>query len=292
MGEELYKIEKMRFKGIITHRDLDGAVAAGLISRFFPLPINFSKEVLEANSVIIIETPIGLGGDIRDCLIIDHHMCHDLTQLMGNIILCDESYPSVSRLVLDFFDIDADPNFIELIDRIDNGEIYGNERLKKIFMAYISNIENFPFKKLSSLVREGKWENAFKLFDELYDETRVDYITEKANQLIQQAETLANNVKILVYDPDQYLDLAASRLASLMLQDKGFAVFSIAVKNGFVLYGYFASKTGLNVKKIVKKMKKIGWRAGGRKNVGGFKVYSQVSIDEFKKIVTNLFKNN
>ena len=288
--EDFFLIEKTRFKGIITHRDMDGAVAAGLLSRIFQINVVFQKEVSEAKSYIIVETPLIYEGEIRDCLIIDHHMCHELSSLIGNFIICDESYPSVTQLVVDFFDLDIDEDLLRIINNIDEGNIFGDEETEKFYLAYASNYSNFSFNKIVEMVRTKNYDSIFQYLENLYDEEKVREVLANAEQKKLSAVSLGANVKLLTYDYNQDLDYVATRLASIMLQDDGFTVIVIAVKDGFVLYGLIGNKSGQNLKPIFKKLKKMGWRAGGRQNVGGFKLNRLMTVDEFLFLIKNLFK--
>ncbi|MGQ4892520.1 MAG: hypothetical protein ACP6IP_08540 [Candidatus Njordarchaeia archaeon] len=293
MDSITFQIEKNRYRGIIAHRDLDGAIAAGLISKLFPLEIEFLREVTNAEDMILLETPLGLGGKIKGCLIIDHHMCHELMGYMGNVIICDESYPSLVSLVSNFFGLSIDNKLRKIIDDIDSGNIMDSEASKKVFLAYLSNYQTFPFNKLVKLVKASDWDGVFDFFDKIYDEEKVKSIETMAAKKVNNSEKISENVILIVYDPEQDMDYAASRLASLILQDKGAIVITVAVKDGLVLYGTIATEKGINLKPIYKKFKKMGWRSGGRKNVGGFKVPHMVSLNEFKHIVSSvLFKNN
>ena len=288
--EDFFLIEKTKFKGIITHRDIDGAVAAGLLSRIFQINVVFQKEVSEAKSYILVETPLAFEGEIRDCLIIDHHMCHELTNLIGNFIICDESYPSVTQLVVDFFDLEIDESLIRIINNIDEGNIFEDKETERFYLAYASNYSRFSFNKIVEMVRSKNYDSIFQYLEDLYDEASAKEILTKAEQKKSKAVSLGANVKLLAYDYNQDIDYVATRLASVMLQDEGFTVIVIAVKDGFVLYGLIGNKSGQNLKPIFKKLKKLGWRAGGRQNVGGFKLNKLMTIDEFLFLIKNLFK--
>ena len=287
-NNSIFLVEKGKYDTIFAHRDLDGAFAAGLLLRIFPISLRFVRELSDASYAIIVEVPLAEGGEIENCLIIDHHNCSDLSSLSGNIVICNEEYLSVSSLITDIFDLEADDDILDIIDAIDSGEILGNERAMKIFLTYLINTDKISLEKLAFFVRDKKWGDFLKYFEKMYDPQRANELIQMAQEKKKDSIILAKRVAIIRYNPEDSIDSEITKLASIYLQEEGYIVISVAVKDDIVFFGKIATKSNTNLSKIYKKLRKMGMRAGGGKNVGGFKAQYRITFGEFKKLIETL----
>jgi len=278
-----YYIEKVEYEKIYAHKDWDGVIGGGLILRIFDLPIYFLNRVEEAKRTIIIEVPLSLEALIEESLIIDHHDCKKgpLGEAhFGNFVICDEKYKSVAALITDYFDLDVPDSILTALEKIESGEIDEETLSHKMFLAYVSNLATFPYEKIAKLVKIGHWKKIIEWVEKKSVSREAELVQKLAQVKVKNAETLFDRVKIIRYKLDDPFDIGAARLALLQIQKEAKIGIILGCKGIYAYCGIIATRKKINLLNVFKDLSKMDWKAGGRSDVGGFKIPYNLQVDQ------------
>ena len=291
-------IEKIEYEKIYAHKDWDGVIGGGLILRIFDIPIFFLNRVKEAKRAIIIETPFSLEAFIEESLIIDHHDCRrgPLTEVrFGNIVICDETYESVTSLIADFFDLDIPDNILFALEDIESGRISENPLAEKMFLAYVSDLANFPYENIAKSVKNGDWKKILNWIERKSASKETKVVKQIAKIKVKNAEVLVDKVFLIKYNAEDPFEAGAARLALIQLQKNVKIGITLGYKGIYAFCGMIATKhKKINLYKLFKELSRANWDAGGRSDVGGFQIPYKLQIDQaveiLRETVSSFFK--
>ena len=105
------------YQRIITHASYDGALAAGILSQLYDLPIEFVETTASASEAILLGVPLGSSLGFSSCMILTNFACKAIAAQVGpgNVVICRED-SSLSRLVADVVEVDVPDHLLELAD--------------------------------------------------------------------------------------------------------------------------------------------------------------------------------
>jgi len=286
-------LQKIEYKQIYAHKDWDGVISGGLILRIFEAPISFLNRLEKAYQSIIIEVPLSMEADIEKSLIIDHHDCKKgplRDAHFGNIVICDESYGSVASLIYDYFELDIPENILDALDDVEAGLIEENELAEKMFIAFVSSIDKFPYNNIAELVRMGKWQKILDWINQRASSKEAELVKKLAKIKAEKAEILTDRIYLIKYKADDPLEVGAARLALIHIQTHAKIGIILGTKGIYASCGILATKKKrVNLYHIFKELNLLGWNASGRSDVGGFKIGYDIHVNQAIELLRRIF---
>ena len=297
METELRKVLLNKINHIVSDGDWDGIVATALLIIYarkndiepviqYPHPRELKNSAFE-NVVSVEITPT--KTKICNSVIFDHH---EKVEGHGNVWVFDSNAPSVASLVSEFLDIEFDKNFMDAINAIDQGDWRKTELSQILFKAFQIDPASFP-----------RMEITYRLANYEIDYV-ISWATERArlfNGIMKIAEKLKEN-KILLWSKPAIVyftyrvgkDEGARRLALLDLEEEYDIAISLGIQDRDIFVtGTIATKKDIDLSPLFKELRKMGYNAGGRKNVGGFQAVRELKIskvlDDLKLVVKKVF---
>jgi len=283
-SEDSFTISRISYQKIFSHKDLDGLFGGGLILRIYEAPIAFVSRITSAQRAIIIEVPLSSTSMLDQCLIIDHHHCRNpflVSARVGNYVICDEGYASVTSLISDYFDLDVPDEILDAIDAIEEGIIEENELSNTLFVGFVTSIGKIPFNKIAQDIKNGDWDKIIKWFEKRAKSKDADMVKRLAKTKTENADILIDKVRLVLYKAQDPIEAGAARLALIMLQREANVGVILAHENQFAKKGMIATrKKRINLLRVIQYLEETGWMAGGRRDVGGFKIPEGVTVTQ------------
>ncbi len=286
-------LEKIDYEKIYAHRDWDGVIGSGLLLRVFDLPISFLNRVDEAVKSVIVEVPFSLDAYVEKCLVIDHHDCkrEPLKSLhFGNHVICDENYSSVASLIVDYFDLDTPEEILDALDLIEMGEIDRDDLAYKMFISFVSDMNNFPYMDFARAVKMGDWDRIIRWVDNKSSSKDAELVVLISKNKLKNRKELIDGVQLITYNVRDKLDVGAARLALLELEKTAKIGIIIGVDDIYARYGVIATKKKkINLIQLFHELNRMSWKAGGRSRVGGFQIPYELTLDQAISMLKEAF---
>ncbi len=285
---EHFILEKIDYEKIIAHKDWDGVFGGGLILRLFNIPIIFSHRLNQARKSIIIEVPISFDAILEENLIIDHHDCKKslLREIgLGNMIICDENYDSVASLIADLFDLEAPNELLDALECIERGEIEDFDLAKDMFIAYVASLDGFPYRTIAQYVKNKEWNKIITWIKKRSQSKEAELIKKIGKLKAKSAETLIDRVLLIKYKANDPIEAGAARLALMEIQKVANIGVALAYEGVYALRGMIATRKKYNLYRVFSELIKADWDAGGRSNVGGFRIPYQLPVNQAEEIL-------
>lgn len=297
LRDEITRQLKCRLGRIVSDGDWDGVTATALLVKYakehnidpvisYPHPRDLKN--LSFNYVVSVEiTPT--KAEIRNSIIFDHH---EKIEGFNNIWIFDANATSVASLVSNFLNIPIDKEFLEAIDAIDQGKWEKSELSKLLFLGYQVDPASFPRMEITYLIANDEidkiisWaENKSKSFEKLM--ARAKNIKDAAFRICDKPLVLC-----LIYRIKR--DEGARRIALIELEKQADIAIALGVENECFITGTIATMKNITLTPLYAELRKLGYNAGGRGNVGGFQDRFNRPINDvitdLKNILNAIFK--
>jgi len=297
MREELINELNRRISTIVSDGDWDGIVATSILLIYakdrkiepvirYPHPRKL--KTLSFDYVVSVEiTPT--KTKITNSVIFDHHEKIDSGE---NIWIFDSKAPSVAWLVSRFLDIEFDRKFLEAINAIDQGNWRQTQLSQTLFKAFQIDPSNFPRMEItynlvnSEIEKVISWaEQRAKLFEP---------VMKLAQKLMSNVRVLLDSPKIVYFTYEVGREEGARRIALLELEDEYDIVIALGERKGKFITGTVATKKGHNLRVLFEELRKLGYNAGGRENVGGFQALEAINVEDViknvKEVLTRIYQ--
>ncbi|MHA1595724.1 MAG: DHH family phosphoesterase [Candidatus Baldrarchaeia archaeon] len=286
------KPDLSRYRKIVSDGDWDGVFASGLLMRVTDLPVEFPRPSelpsAELERVVTVEIGPTKVRAMRDCLIIDHHEVPELPS--GCEMLVDMSAGSAAEIVAKVWELEVPREWLGALSEIDSARV-SSDLAKKMWAAYRANVENFPRREVAEMIRDGRWEDLYRLVVERAEEYRK--IEEKVPELVKRGCPLegVEGVAILTYDPDDKVERGASKDAMLRLEETYDVVVAIGAKSGRFSRATIGTRSErVNLAVIFEFLRNRGYNAGGKAQVGGVQARGEVPLEVFMRDLQEAFR--
>ncbi|MHA1590098.1 MAG: hypothetical protein ACTSVA_05790 [Candidatus Njordarchaeales archaeon] len=283
-----------KIKHIVSDGDWDGVVATALLIRFarkhgiepiieYPHPAELKERSFE-NVVAVEITPT--KTKVVNSVIIDHH---EKIEGFGNIWFFDENARSVAELVARIVKETLSRDLMEAVSNIDQGLWDANELTKTLFLAFQVDPGRFPRLEITYRLANGDEKWVIEWADKKSHEAKG--ILLRAEKLAKEAEELIPNSDIVYFIYTLRKDDGARRLALLKLERLHKIAISLGVENNRFVTGTIATyNKDIDLREIFEKLRKEGYSAGGRRNVGGFQARNEISVEKVIKDLREVFR--
>jgi len=277
-------LSRISYQKIYAHKDLDGLFGGGLLLRIYEVPIKFLSRILSARNSIIVEVPLSSMSMIENCIIIDHHYCKNpllLNVRFSNYIICDESYPSVTSLIADYFELEIPEEILSAINDIEKGIVEEGSLSGILYIGYIATMNRMPFQKIAQDIKSGNWERIIRWFEKRANSKDAELVKQLAKIKAENANILINRVRIILYKATDSIEVGAARLALIKIQEENDAGVILGYEGQFAKKGMMATKRRkIDLLKVLMYLEENGWSAGGRRDVGGFKIPEGTTVNQ------------
>jgi len=279
----LHIFVKGRAIKIVSDGDLDGIFATGFLTSYFrnigleveylyPKPEKIKGMIVQ--DCILIELPLTRGIIYREeNLLFDHHNGPARVELFKeNKVVKSIVFPnckSIAQLVHYILGIKVNKELLEAVNNIDNG-VYETGITEKLHRAYLLNISNVDMRKfLTESVANQKWK---EILEWTKKESRKwkKHVEPKIHDIFERIHVIVPGVAVFTYFEQNDVEKAARTEAMLKLEDRHDIVVSIGLDDqNRAVSARIATKKPIDLSTVYKQFQKLGYTAGGRKNVGG-----------------------
>jgi len=304
LGRDVINLLQTFVKGravkIVSDGDLDGIFATGFLIRYFrnigleveyiyPKPERINGMIVQ--DCILVELSLTRGIIYKgENLLFDHHNGPTRVELFKeNKVVKSIVFPnckSIAQLVHDVLRIKVNKELLEAINDIDNG-IYEKEVAEKLHRAYLLNISSVDMRKfLTESVANQKWKEILEWAEKESRKWRK-HVEPKIRDMFERTYVIVPGVAVFTYFEQNDIEKAARTEAMLKLEDKYDIVVSIGLDDqNRAVSARIATRKPIDLSTVYKQLRKLGYTAGGRKNVGGV----QFNYKNLKDILRELEK--
>lgn len=288
---------------IVSDGDLDGIFATGLLVRYFR-GLGFDVEYsypkpdalpnLKVSGCILVELPLTKGlVYVDENVLVDHHEGPARIELLRNSKIVRrftfDHCRSVVEVVCNGLGICVRKDLLDAINDTERG-VYSSQLAEFLHKAYLLNIFSSEMRiKLTELVSKSMWEQIVDWAKNEYGKWE-NLVEPRVKYFVDNVEVLIPSVVYFTYREEDAIDKAARSKAMFLLEDKYDIVISIGLdKNSNAISARIATKRPIDLTPVFEELRKMGYLAGGRKNVGGVRfggIKIEKALEDIKKALT------
>jgi len=286
-SSDFFQVDAAKYRKIIAFKSWDGVISAGLFLRLFSLPVKFKKIIHFSRESIIIGVLFYIDADILGSLIIDRFDCKKpviANIRLGNLIICEERYPSLTELISDVFNLEIDDELLNLVNKIEKSEL--DNKARKMLYSRIAYLDVFPYNEMALAISGNNSQVVWDWIEEKAESQRIAELLEKKEKILENSTEIFDGVRVMTFSVDDTLEVGAIELIIRELIGKEKLSFFVALKDERVKGFYVISKK-LDLIKLMKNLMNLGFVCGGRSNFGRCKAAEETLLKDFnEKILT------
>lgn len=277
---------ELNYEGIITTRNWDGAIGAGLLSQIFEgVDVEFKNQVRSTRRKILLRPSLVGYVNLSSCVIIREKGSMPSFFLWGNMLLDSSGYPTVSSFIAETFNMNVPSDILKSLRELSQGYQEKHTLSKAMFFSFLITLEELSLQRIFKLTKERQWSKIRDYFASWSE--KIEKTENSSDQdEIKKMNVMNNKGEIIYYPLGKEKMKHKALLIALRRQTEKKPVFLFGEKGGVTPGGIILSGKELDVTPFSNLTKEEQWEHLGKYNIFNFSFTSAKDKSQVRDLLS------